>query len=54
MYTAEEVASSVTVEFGILQGTLERDVIVDFDYISGTALGGFKSTLFQDTNIDRI
>ena len=39
MYSAQEVEGSVTVEFGILQGTLERDVIVDFNYISGTAVG---------------
>ena len=50
MYTVQEVEGSVTVEFGILQGNLERDVVVDFDYVSGTALGGYIKLLHKHSN----
>ena len=43
-YTVQEVEGTVTVQFGILEGTLERDLFVKFNYTSGTAVG----KLFQD------
>lgn len=38
-YEVEEEAGSATVVFGVLQGVIDREVTVDFDFTSGTAIG---------------